>query len=481
MANLNLASGRFETAKLSSPTGAQPYRTLNVPSRSHGLRILQVFVVCLMVLPSDIVLKPVGGLGYPAAMVGLFAFAAWAAATLLGLHDPRANRHPIRVVLCLLWVTTLVSYVLMDRGLMDPHQLLGADRFLMQLVAMSGVTLIAAECLTSRRDIRRVLRVLSWAGAFCGLVAALQFWLKFDITHYLRSLPGFATNADDSAILNRGGLNRVTGTAIHPIELGVTAAMLLPLAVYSAMYDPDRRPWRRWTPVALISGSIAVSVSRSAILGTVLAIGMFIVLMPARQRLVALAAVPLALIAVFMTAHGLIGTLANFFGMGTLDPSITHRTDNYPYVEQLVRHAPWFGQGGGTYIPTTLHILDNQYLTTAITLGLVGVLAVAMLFVLPMVAALIARKHSSDPELRLLCAALASAALAATVCSATFDSLSFPMFYNLVALVIGLVGATWRLARTEWDASTRQAGASPTGPARAKPFLTTRPVHVQGG
>ncbi len=31
-----------------------------------------------------------------------------------------------------------------------------------------------------------------------------------------------------------------------------------------------------------------------------------------------------------------------------------------------VPQAPWLGRGGGTYLPTTLHILDNQYLTTAI-------------------------------------------------------------------------------------------------------------------
>jgi hypothetical protein len=47
----------------------------------------------------------------------------------------------------------------------------------------------------------------------------------------------------------------------------------------------------------------------------------------------------------------------------------------------------------------------------------------------------------------LLCAALAGATLAAGVCSLTFDSLSFPMFSNVYALVIGLIGACWRIAQ----------------------------------
>ena len=100
-----------------------------------------------------------------------------------------------------------------------------------------------------------------------------------------------------------------------------------------------------------------------------------------------------------------------------------------------------------------MYILDNQYLKTAIELGLVGVVVLAAYFLIPFIAALVARRRSSDPELRLLCAALAGAALAAGACSVTFDSLSFAMFSNVYALVIGLIGACWRLApRPVWPA-----------------------------
>ena len=92
--------------------------------------------------------------------------------------------------------------------------------------------------------------------------------------------------------------------------------------------------------------------------------------------------------------HGLVSTIGKYFTLGSSDPSITHRTDNYTYVEQLIRQAPWFGTGGGTYIPTSLHILDNQYLTTTIELGLVGVVAIAFYFVLPLATALVAKPNS---------------------------------------------------------------------------------------
>ncbi len=326
-------------------------------------------------------------------------------------------------------------------------QAAAADRLMMQLAVITGVALVAAECLTSLRDVRRVLRALCWGGAFCGVVAAMQFWISLDVTPYLRDLPGFSLNFDNPAIVARAALNRVSGTSITAIELGVVAGMLLPLAIYLAIYDTERSVWKRWAPVALIGLAIPTSVSRSAVISVALALAVLVVLMPARQRLVALCAAPFALAGVFMSAPGVIGTLTAFFGAGTSDDSVLARVIDYPEVERLVHEAPWFGHGGGTYLPENLlYILDNQYLKTAIELGLVGVVALAAFFLVPLIAALVARRRSSDPELRLLCAALAGAALAAAVCSLTFDSLSFPMFSNVYALVIGLIGACWRLA-----------------------------------
>lgn len=425
-----------------------------VPRRAHGILMVQAFAVAVMVFPSDTVIKAVGAGGYVAGLIGMFMFGAWVAATILGLHRPQPRRHPIRFVFGAVWVSALLSYVFMDRGTMTTLQLQAADRFLMQLAAVTGVALVAAECLNSLHDIRRVLRTVVWAGAFCGVVAALQFWVSLDISSYLRLLPGFTLNQVNHIIEARNALNRVAGTAIHSIELGVTAGMLLPLAIHLAIYDTDRSKKARWFPVLLIGLAIPESVSRSATIGVALTIGTLIVLMPVRQRIVALCAVPFALVVVFMSAHGLIGTLARYFSAGTSDPSIAHRVDLYPMVQQLVSHAPWLGRGGGTYLPVNaIYILDNQYLDTVIELGVIGVLAIAVYYVVPLVAALAARQRSADEELRLLCAALAGGAAAAAVCSATFDAWSFPMFLNAHALILGLIGACWRLAARGHDAA----------------------------
>jgi autotransporter passenger strand-loop-strand repeat protein len=442
-----MARRRLEMEASASPAKIGIDRVARMRSRSHAVPMLQLFALTVMVIPADTVIKPIGAEGYAAALVGMFAFAAFLAATLLGIHDPLRHRHPVRAVLCLVWVCVLASYVLMDRGVRTGAEVMAADRLIMQFAVITGVALVAAECLNSLRDVRRVLRALTWGGAFCGVVAALQFWMSLDVTPPLRLLPGFSLNLDIPAIVGRAALNRVSGTSLTAIELGVVGGMLLPLAVHLAIHDTDRTAVKRWAPVVLTGLAIPTSVSRSGVISVLVAFSVLVVLMPPRQRLVALCGAPLAVTGVFMSAHGLIGTLTAFFQAGTNDDSVLARVYDYPEVERLVREKPWLGHGGGTYLPDyPMYILDNQYLKTAIELGLIGVVVIAAYFLVPLITALVARRRSSDPELRLLCAALAGAASAAAVCSLTFDSLSFPMFSNVYALVIGLIGASWRLA-----------------------------------
>ena len=421
---------------------------------SHAVRILQVYSVLLMVVPADFVVKSIGADGYAAALVSYAMLGIWFAGSLLGQHDPLTRRYPVRITLAGLWAVSIASFVLMNRASLSGEQTLSADRWLMQLAGMSGVVLMAAEGLRTLEDVRRVLRTLTWGGAFCGVVAALQFKTRVNLAEYLK-LPGFSENSADASnavIVVRGSLNRVFGTALDPIELGVTAGMLLALATYLLLHDTGRARWKRVVPVLCIALAVAVSVSRSGVIAVLAAMGVLIVSLPPIRRLKGLLMIPVALLVIFIAVPGLITTLISYFLAGNSDPSIAHRTNTYSYVEQLVRRAPWLGQGGGTYVPTGLHILDNQYLHTAIDLGLLGVAALVFYLAWPVAVALAARRRTTNPELRDLCAALAGAGLAAALGAATFDGFSFPMFYNLQALIAGLIGATWMIAQRETTA-----------------------------
>ena len=99
-------------------------------------------------------------------------------------------------------------------------------------------------------------------------------------------------------------------------------------------------------------------------------------------------------------------------------------------------------------------------------------------FLVSAIAALVARRRSSDPELQVLCAAPAGAALAAAACSLTFDSLSYPMFVGVHALVIGLIGAGWRLAvASEAPADARDRGEFTV----TEPLSSSRAMLPSGG
>jgi O-antigen ligase len=456
--------------------------------RSPAVLMLQVFAFTVMVFPSDTVVKAIGAGGYVAALVAYLMLLSYIAVTLFGLHNPLDYRSPVRIALCTLWLSSLASYALMDRTLLSSSQQSSADRWLIQLAGVSGVILVASEFLPSLEDIHRVLRALAWGGAICGVVAALQFWLTRDITPYLRILPGFRLNSTSAiAIGSRGGLNRVAGTAGDPIVLGVVAGMLLPLAIYLAMHDKERSATKRWFPVICITIAIPTAVSRAAILSVAISLGVLVICLPSARRLTAIASIPVVVAGFFLTAHRLLGTLEQYFFLGTNDNSISHRVGNYSYAEDLIRQALWFGRGGGTYIAiasTDLgagHILDNQYLDAAVELGLVGVVMIVFYFLWPALAAFAARNRSNDPRVRDLCAALGGAGLAAVACSATFDAFGFPMFVMVEALVVGLIGAVWLLVEREQTSRVVRSSSQYGGTARMHLIAGPEPAELSGG
>jgi O-antigen ligase len=413
---------------------------------STAIRLLVAYSIALYVFPSNAVIGVVGASGYMASLVGLAAFALWAIASMVWHHHPLLYRNPIRIALALLWASSLISYALMHRYTHTPTVQLGSDRWLLQLAMISGVVLVAAEGLRSMSAIQTVVKAIIWGATFCGVVALLQFALQLDITPYLRMIPGFQENSEASPFQPRYGIYRVAGTALHPIELGVVSAMLLPLALWIGRFDKRYSYLRRWSPSAVLLAAATLSVSRSAVVALVVSLGLLMILLPVRDRAFGFILLPFALGAMFLGVPGFFRTMMDFFAAGAngTDSSIQARTDDYDFVADYVSSSPVFGQGPGAFERTgALQILDNQYLSTAMDFGLFGLFALVLYLGIPLVMSLSIRRRSIDPEMRWLCSALAAAAAVALVCTFTFDSFSFPMFVGTQCLVAALVGACW--------------------------------------
>ncbi|MGY1755707.1 O-antigen ligase family protein [Geodermatophilus sp. SYSU D00879] len=409
------------------------------------------YAVTLFVFPSDLVLRIVGGQGYVAGLISLVLFLLWVASTLMGAHDPLRVRHPTRAAVAYFSFTGLVCWALTPFHGLNGTQQLGADRWIMMIAGTAGVVLVAAEGLGRLANLLTVLRMAVYGAAFCAFVAVLQWVLTFDLSGLIRSsLPGFTVDGTLSVWQARGSLQRVFGTTMHPIELGVVAGMMLPLALVLALHDRRRGAVARWLPVLLIGLAIPASVSRSGVLAALLSSVVLVLGLPARQRVTALVLLPASAFAIGIARPGYLRTLAEFVGAGSADTSVSSRLDDYPMVARLVAEHPWFGLGGGTYLPADLlAVLDNQYLKSAIELGLVGITGLFVYLVVPVLTALGARLRSRDPLLRAIAGALAGAALAGAVCAATFDAFSFNMFVGVQALVTGCAGACWVLSRRE--------------------------------
>jgi O-antigen ligase len=155
---------------------------------------------------------------------------------------------------------------------------------------------------------------------------------------------------------------------------------------------------------------------------------------------------------------GLINTLLRLFDNPASNPAFTVRTERYPLVFYYVGQRPWFGRGTGTWIAPQYQILDNQWLDTLLSNGIVGVVALAGVHITGIVLAGLALRRSTTPEDKHLCAALISTQVIALVVAGTFDSLSFSTYTVVVALTLGFCGTVWRLthpARTVRTSTTR--------------------------
>jgi polysaccharide biosynthesis protein PslJ len=444
-------------------SGTRPSRrSASVGRRTFGppIRILQVYAVTLVLIPPTHIIGPLGAVGTPATVIGLVALLLWGAAVVVPGDHVHRTVVPVRAVMGALVGTVVVAYALLHIRYVPGDELLSSDRMLIQVLSWTGVALLAAEGLRDRGELYRVLRTFTAAVAGMAIVGTLQFRVGVDlVTLVVDRVPGLQGNADLVTIQDREGFRRPAGTATHPIEFGCVIAMTLPLALHLARFDRARSPLRRWGPVAAIAIGVPVAVSRSAVLGAVVAALVVFSGLDRRLRPRAMAVAIAFLGVIYATTPGLLGTLRNLFVNAKQDTSITYRTDDYELVGEYIRQSPLLGRGPGTFLPTNYFYLDNQYLLSVIEIGLVGLVVVIGYLLAAAFLGRGARHRSADGWTRDLGQAMAAASVASAVTAFTFDAFSFLMYAGAVPLVLGTAGALWTTTRR----TAGGAGGPPTG------------------
>lgn len=407
-----------------------------------GVSIIFLFLSLLFLIPPILVVPGLGAAGRPAALIALAMLGLWAMTRCL--PQPSNQRTvAIRWAMFAYFVVFMMAYYAgLDRGL-PSVELSALDRTFLTMLGLVGIVLVSLDGPRSRVDVERIMTWMVALTCVSCVVAILQFTISLDLASKIQ-VPGLQPNQDLDELRARGdgAWARVRGLARHPIEFGVIAATMLPIAITVALRRQSRI---HWIAVGIIVAAIPLTISRSAVVG--LAVGMVALVATWSWRRRGYAAVVgfFALLAFQAAVPGLLGTLRSLLLLGNADPSVAGRTEDYSAVGAFVQDRPWFGRGPGTFIPTRYRYIDNEYLVSLVSTGYLGLAALIGVLLSALLTShwLVLRSGSEDS--RQLAAALRSCILIATVEFATFDALGFAVYSGVLFVCIGLIGAMYRM------------------------------------
>ncbi|MFE8949728.1 O-antigen ligase family protein [Streptomyces sp. NPDC007856] len=428
--------------------------------RVDATAILTVYLVLAFFIPSNLALPALGGVGTPANVFALLGLLWYLATWLGGRILPAPGTRSPRVALCVLGLAVLTAYVADAMRESSHEEVLGADRGLIGFLVWVSIVVLTSAAVQKRERLDVLMRRMVVMGS---VVAAIGFYDFFAATNIADSIhiPGLQTSVAQVSVMDRGAFTRPRATTAQPLEFAGMLAILLPFAIQQAL-DPVRRhrhALRRWGPVLLMAGALPLSVSRTSIIGLLLvALVMVPRWKPARRW--AAIGVMTASVAVFkVLVPGLIGTITVLFAsfLSNSDSSTQARTVKYSAIMPYLKEHPWFGRGFGTFTPDLYFFTDNQYMLGLAEMGVLGLVALLVLFITGIHHGGAIRRLARTESDRELGQAFFASSLVALVISATFDSLSFPMFAGMFFLILGAGGSCLGFVR-------REAAAAAQGP-----------------
>ncbi len=436
-----------------------------VESRSRGtdaVTLLSVYVFLLMIIPSPLVFAPLGGAGGPDTIFGVLLLFVY----LLALVTPPVmlarGRQPIRVAAVVFTCVVLAAYISANRRPLPTLEQNGADRGVILMLGWLGVMLVAADGISSMERLKTLFRRIVMGATAIATLAITQFFTGLNTAKYIQ-IPGLTTQTAFTDLLTRDQLNRPSATAIDPIELAAVLAICLPIAVHQARFAPPSRRPIRWLQVAVIGAALPMTVSRTGIIALLVASIVVLSTWPKRERWVAYIVALFGFGGMFVATSNLLSELGKLFTQVGSDTSSASRTGAFGSSAQFIIQHPWLGRGFGTFLPATYFFTDDQYLSSLIEIGIIGLMALLALFVTGWMVARNARRMSGDPETRHLAQCVAASVAAAAVTFATFDALAFAMAAGLTFLILGCAGALWRLVQA---AAAAPASELPPPPGR---------------
>ena len=408
-------------------------------------------ILCLLIpiLPQNSVLPgPLKGNGSPPRLLALVLLGL----VVLGFATYRRTRRAetinpgvvIVVAFFGLW-TCLYGAGLLDADRSPGWTLVQASRtrWLLTFAAYLGVALYAILSVHCARQRHFVLACLTVGLTLNNMIGLAQAVLDTDLRTFFVP-PGFVTSVDDVSNVQRLGLSRVMGTAQHPIEFSVLAAVSIPLCIYFARFA-SRRDFRTLSWLGCGIGVLAMpaAVSRSGLVSLAVALLVYMLAFSLRAIFSALL-ISISAVGVYIAIFPNVASALWLTIAGSADDdSIRGRTVDYAVVGDIFRAHPILGLGLGGQ-PT---FFDNQWLQAIVQGGSIGVIAMLILsvgLVFGITASLRQSGSVNEREQSYLVGSVGAGIIASTL---TFDAFFYQQITFVLFVSFGLLWATYRVER----------------------------------
>jgi hypothetical protein len=397
------------------------------------------FLVMLWLLPFDSVTLPIplpldAKLDRP-FLLGLLAL--WALSLTAARRAPRLRASPVHYAFATFVLIAVLSLVQGADVTVRLGEFELGVRKLALLLSYVALFLVVASCVRPG-EVRPLMKLVCGLAAITALGVLWEYRTGFNVFYEVTqmvlpvSMPAELGNVDSL------GRKSVIGPTIHPLAPAMMMACAMPYVLIS-MYDcPEMRRKLLWGALAGLLFAAALATGRkTSLIAPLMSVFVLVAFRPQLLRQLLPAALGLLVIA-HIAAPGALGGVGeailpqNLFSTN----SAVNRQSDYSAIRPDVINHPFLGRGYETYDQKKYRILDNQYLTTMVGTGALGVIAYFSIFAsIFLVAFRVARNRGGDSAS--IAIAIAATTVALALGSALFDLLAFPQIPYLLCFFAG--------------------------------------------
>jgi uncharacterized membrane protein len=412
------------------------------------------FIAMLWVIPFDSVILPIGtpvdatlDRVFLVLLVGIWLFSDSAKP-----RDRKVRHSPIHWAFAIFTLVALLSVLMRDETLV---RIGGLDLAVKQLALLTsyGVFFALAASIIRPAELPKLIKAMLALACFTAFAVIVEYRTGTNVFHdWIGSLfPGYV-RPEGIGTWDAIGRKLVYGPSVQPLAVAVMFSLALPFAFAWLLKAKERRERILYAAVVLllIAGAVATQ-KKTSMIGPLVCIAVFCAYRP--RAMVRLAPLAIVLVGVIhVVAPGAFGAVVDQLAPGTVTKVNTtqDRVSDYSAIKPDLAGHLLLGRGYGSYNQKQHRILDNEYLSLAIGVGLIGVLAYLAIFATAFLSAHPAAR-SRDPKRAPPALAAAAAIVVSLVAGMILDFLSFPQLPYLFCLIAAIAFVSGR------DWATREA------------------------